>query len=57
MRLVAVTSHPTGRRLHVLERRVHHGDAGALAVAFGLLWMLRDLKDKSEWFHFRRELP
>lgn len=55
-RFVAVTHHPSGLRLHVFGRRVHHADAGMLTVLWGLWWMARDLNDRADWFRFRREL-
>lgn len=56
MRLVAVTEHPTGRRLHLLERRTHHGDWGLAAILAGLIACALDWRDRREWLHFRREL-
>lgn len=37
------------RRVWVLNRRIHHGLAGALLVAVGTALMLHDRRDWREW--------
>lgn len=37
------------RRVWVLNRRIHHGFAGAALVALGAALMLHDRRDWKEW--------
>ena len=39
-----------GPKLVVWGRRIHHGFFGALLVPLGLLLMLHDWRDRSDWF-------
>lgn len=56
MSFVTVSKHSTGPRLFLLERRMHHGDWGLLAIFGGLCLCWRDKRDAKDWFHFKREV-
>lgn len=43
--LVRVEHHPSGARLHVGGRRIHHAHSGLLLVIAGLRLIYRDRRD------------
>lgn len=45
MRIVAVTEHPTGRRLWIFGCRIHHGLAGVFAIFGGIVAVWCDRHD------------
>lgn len=47
---VVIVRHPSGPRLYVARRRVHHGTWACLAIAWGAYTAWRDRKDWRQWF-------
>ena len=41
--------HPTGYRVFVLNRRLHHGTLGVILLALGAALALHDRKDWRQW--------
>jgi hypothetical protein len=48
--LIRLSRHPRGMRCHILERRIHHGAVGVLAILTGLVMVARDWADRP-WFY------
>lgn len=42
-----------GPKVYVLGRRIHHGFVGCFLLALGALFVVHDLHDRGDWFHFR----
>jgi hypothetical protein len=40
---------PDGRRVWIVNQRVHHGLAGAMLTAAGMALMAHDWRDHSRW--------
>ena len=51
MTVLAVSKSPTGRKLYIGGRRVHHGLTGLALVALGAFLAAHDCADADRWAH------